>query len=285
MSVKQPDFAGTWYPAEAKACRAMIDAFEEECRSREGTLPVVGGLVPHAGFQYSGAVAYNVVREMTRATGKARADTLLMFGGHLGPRAEATVFAEGELWTPLGNLSVDEELAAVVADELGLGRETPRRYVPDNTIELQLPLVVRADLARQVLVVRPPASVEALDLATTVVERAQMLGRSLLVLGSTDLTHYGPNYDWAPKGLGATAEQWVREDNDRLMVEAALAMDAERVLEMGPSKRNACCPGAAAAAIQAASLLGAQRGELLMYRTSADVRRDFSFVGYAGILY
>jgi len=108
--------------------------------------------------------------------------------------------------------------------------------------------------------------------------------RRLRVVGSTDLTHYGPNYGYTGHGSGAQAVAWVREENDRRLIEAVLALAPGRVVDEGLRRGNACCAGAAAAAIQAAMGLGARQGQMLAYATSYDKSPGESFVGYAGIL-
>lgn len=284
MAVRQPDFAGTWYPSTAEACTRMFESFEPECRDFNEEYELIGGLVPHAGYHYSGRLAYNVMREMVRHRSD-QADTVVLFGGHMGPRSPTTIFTEGEFWTPLGNLPVDEDLAQVLCRDMALVSEIPQSYEKDNTIELQLPMIAYTQLARQVLVIRPAPVPDTLGLAARVVEWAGMLGRRLAVIGSTDLTHYGPNYDWAIKGLGAVAETWVRTENDKAFIDLACHFNTDKIMTDAMEKRNACCPGAAAAALECGHLLGSPGAHLLTYGTSNDVRQDVSFVGYAGMVF
>jgi hypothetical protein len=105
------------------------------------------------------------------------------------------------------------------------------------------------------------------------------------VLGSTDLTHYGYNYGYAPKGVGKAAVDWVKNENDRRLVDLILRMDAEEVIRESLTNHNACCSGAVAAAIAAAKKLGARQAQKLFYATSYDVRPDNSFVGYVGVVF
>ena len=50
-------------------------------------------------------------------------------------------------------------------------------------------------------------------------EIALELGKKILILGSTDLTHYGYNYGFTPKGTGEAAVEWVKNENDRKIVD------------------------------------------------------------------
>ena len=62
-------------------------------------------------------------------------------------------------------------------------------------------------------------------------------------------------------------------------------LDPEAVIKQSRKHQNACCAGAAAAAITAARQLGAATGEKLAYASSYDKSPGDSFVGYAGILF
>ncbi|MDD2903227.1 MAG: AmmeMemoRadiSam system protein B, partial [Syntrophales bacterium] len=107
---------------------------------------------------------------------------------------------------------------------------------------------------------------------------------SLLAFGSTDLTHYGPNYGWAPKGFGPAAVQWVKEENDKKFVDLALKMDGPGLLNAAAQDQSACSAGGAVAAITAAKKLGATKARLVDYYTSYDIMPGDSFVGYMGVV-
>ncbi|MFP4310333.1 MAG: AmmeMemoRadiSam system protein B, partial [Desulfococcaceae bacterium] len=116
-------------------------------------------------------------------------------------------------------------------------------------------------------------------------DAARTGGKSARVIGSTDLTHYGANYGFHPKGDGREALEWVREENDPRFIRALTEMDAEGAIRQGLENHNACCAGAAAAAVVAARRLGASRGRSIAYATSHDKHPAESFVGYTGVLF
>ena len=192
---------------------------------------------------------------------------------------------EGEWETPFGPLTVDTALANEITRQYDFQLESPTRFHQDNTIELQMPFIRYFFKDVRVVAMGVPPTPETLALAESVVETSNNLNLSIAVIGSTDLTHYGPNYGFTSKGYGAEAVDWVRNENDRSVIAAMLRMDPQAVLREGQKKSNACCCGAAAAAITAGKALGAKKAEELIYATSYDKSPGDSFVGYVGIVF
>jgi hypothetical protein len=69
------------------------------------------------------------------------------------------------------------------------------------------------------------------------------------------------------------------------MIDAMLLMDPENVIREATKNQNACCSGAAAAAIAAGKQMGAQTARKLAYATSYEKNPGDSFVGYVGIIF
>jgi MEMO1 family protein len=283
MALRRADFAGSWYPGKEAECRRVIETFSKEagpCPVEKGR--IVGGIVPHAGWFYSGSIACNVVQCLGDQAG---CDTCLVFGRHLHAASANYIMAEGGWETPLGPVEMDSEVATALIDEYAFSVETVTRYDQDNTIELQLPFIKYFLPETKIVPMGLPPVPLSVDIGRRAAEICVEKGRRTLVLGSTDLTHYGYNYGFVPKGTGETAVNWVKEVNDRRIVDLMKGMDAKGVIEESSENRNACCSGAAAAAISGARELGALHGRALIYKTSYDVRPDNSFVGYTGILF
>lgn len=281
--VKRADFAGAWYPGSERECRRAIEAMADEqfpCPGARGSL--VGGIVPHAGWYFSGKIACNVIRCLAQG---AAPDTCVVFGRHLHPGSPNIIMKSGALETPLGNIPIDSILATALAGQYDFSVETVGRYEPDNTVELQLPFIKYFFPETMVLPLGLPPKTDSLSIARAAARSAKAIDRKCLVLGSTDLTHYGMNYGYTPKGVGEEAVEWVKHENDKRMVDLILSMDGEGVVLESRRNQNACCAGAVGAAIEAARELGAVSAEKLAYLTSYDVRPDTSFVGYVGVVF
>jgi AmmeMemoRadiSam system protein B len=283
MNLRKSVFSGSWYPADEQACEDQIHQFLQAGKNQSSAVSnPVGGIVPHAGWFFSGSIACNVIHRLAQASSP---DVVVLFGMHLHPGSPRFIMPEGEWETPFGPLKVDTALATELTRQYPFQLESPMRFQQDNTIELQMPFIRYFFKDVRVVAMGVPAVDETLALANSVVATANDLGLSMIVIGSTDLTHYGPNYGFTSKGAGAEAVDWVREENDRRVIEAMLRMDPQAVIQEGLANDNACCCGAAAAAIAAGKALGAQKADKLAYATSYDKSPGDSFVGYVGILF
>ncbi len=283
MATRKSDFAGSWYPGTESDCRREIEAYSKASTPRPSAEKVwFGGIVPHAGWFYSGKIACNVINCLKNVSPP---DIVIIFGRHLHPGSNNFIMKEGSWSTPLGNLEIDNELAESLAAEFPFTVETTSRYQQDNTIELQLPFIKYFFPNVKILPIGVPPSVASIEIGEWVAEKSEGMGRRTLILGSTDLTHYGDNYGYTPKGVGEEAVNWVKNENDRRVVDLMVEMDAQGVIEESLKNYNACCSGAAATAIASVKRLGAKKGEKLIYRTSYDIRPDSSFVGYVGIVF
>ncbi|OPX19467.1 MAG: AmmeMemoRadiSam system protein B [Desulfobacca sp. 4484_104] len=277
MGVRQRTLPVGWYPGSAYACQEEIADFIRGVKRLPAGTKVYGGIMPHAGWYFSGKLAAQVFYLAAQAL---QPQVVCVFGGHLGSASPPLMVSDDGWETPLGTIPVVTEMLGPLRERLRFEEE----YPGDNTIEIQLPFVKHFFPQAKLLALRAPQSPQALELGRAVVEVAQNLNLSLLAFGSADLTHYGPNYGWAPKGYGAAAVKWVKEINDKHFIDQALALNAKGVLEAAARDQSSCSPGAVAAAISAAKALGASQARLVDYYTSYDIRPGDSFVGYAGIV-
>jgi len=276
--------ARQFYPGDSAA---QIETFLAGFEPPSDPAEPVAGLVPHAGWAYSGAVAAKVVKSLQ----KTSPQTFVIFGAvHSWGVADGAVYPSGSWETPLGEVPVDEELAAFLLEKCpGHLRSDADSHAQEHSIEVQVPMIeILHPGARIVPIAMPPMSSAAAAGAAVGAALAEA-DKPVAVLGSTDLTHYGRNYGFAPWGVGAAARDKMRE-NDRRIIDLALGLDAEAVVAEAAANSNACGAGAIAATVAAAKAMGAGRAALVDYTTSHDVMGDppdtFQMaVGYAGILF
>jgi AmmeMemoRadiSam system protein B len=283
LKTRRATFAGSWYPDSPDACEHEIRYFLKGCDQKTtGPKDVTGGIVPHAGWYFSGKIACQVIHRLVDTDPP---DVVVVFGMHLHPKSPNYIMAEGAWETPFGAIPVHTVMAKELMAKYPFRIETPNNFTKDNTVELQLPFIKYFFPDASVLAIGLPPVESSLELARTTVKIATQLGLKMKVIGSTDLTHYGYNYGFMPKGSGPSAFKWVRDENDRRIIDAMLAMDPAEIISQALSHKNACCAGAAAGAVAAAQTLGAKRAETVAYASSHEKSPGDSFVGYVGIVF
>jgi len=270
-----------WYPFDGKDCGREIESYLEEWKlSQIPSSKRLGGIVPHAGWYFSGRLTARVFHSLKSRT---KVEVIVLYGGHLATGDHPRMVTEETCETPLGDIEVHAGFVKDLMGRMDIKKESPTSG--DNTIEIQLAMVKYFFPEAKLVAVRSPLSLEAELLGKEVAEIAKEKNISILAIGSTDLTHYGPNYGFLMKGTGPASVEWVKRENDKGFIDRALRMDAEGLLKHALENNSACSAGAALSAMATCKALGAEKGVLLDYYTSYDILPDESFVGYAGILY
>ncbi|MFQ5590397.1 MAG: AmmeMemoRadiSam system protein B [Phycisphaerae bacterium] len=291
MRVREPVVAGQFYPRQDGECTDQLDDLLRSVTA--WTCPadtrLVGGLVPHAGWMCSGAVAARVLNTLAVP---GAPEVIVLFGGvHRMRGREGALFADGRWETPIGPVHIDTRLAERILSQTSLIVDDPQAHADEHSIEVQMPFIARLFPGVKVApIMVPPVG--------TAYEVGQAVGRTLaaydydaLVIGTTDLTHYGPSYDFTPHGIGPRGNAWAKNVNDTPFLELVCALRGADVVEHAQRYKNACSAGAVAALLGAATTLGASRGILLDHTTSSEVLAESrpgqcsDSVGYAGVLF
>ena len=291
MGIRKPIVAGQFYPAGKDGCIAELN----ECLMEgafEGDLPenIAAGIVPHAGWTFSGSLAGRVFQAIKKVDGPV--DTFVVFGaGHRYFSQEAAVYDCGAWLSPLGEIGIDEDIADAIASIDRVCRDLAC-HRDEHSIEVQVPFIQELFGAAKIVPVIVPPVATAVEFGSEVGSIINgVAGKRVVCIASTDLTHYGPRYGFCPQGSGEAGIKWAKEVNDREFIDLALKMEPEAVLEKAEENMSACGAGAVAAVIAAAKAMGKKEGVLLGHTHSEEVmRRKYGqgceeSVGYAGIVY
>jgi len=289
--MRKPIVANQFYPGKAADCEAEIKEY-----LAEGALPaglpekIAAGIVPHAGWTFSGQLAALVFAAIKKQN--ARVDTFCIFGAahsYYGPKP--AVYDSGLWQTPLGEIAIDAELAQKVL-KAGPAVTDTNAHRGEHSIEVQIPFIQYMFPKAEILPIITPPADEAVELGQTVGQIiSETKDKQIVCIGSTDLTHYGPHYGFEPMGQGNAAFKWASEVNDRQFIEMALKLEPKKMLDIAAKNYNACGPGAAAAAVAAAKKLGKTKGVLLAQTNSNKITTakfgspSADSVGYAAIVF
>ncbi len=287
MRVREPVVAGQFYPTSRARCIAEIEQCLPQQMPANLPDPIVAGVVPHAGWSYSGPIAARVYAAIRAAT--APQTIVVLSAMHRWGATRPSVYAAGAWATPLGEVAVDADLAgAVLAEGAGLLVDRPDAHADEHSAEVQMPFIQHLFPEAQVVPILMPADEMAVQVGAVIARTIAAARKRVVVVGTTDLTHYGPRfYGFAPAGIGQPALEWARA-NDRRVIDLMVELRAQEIVAESATHRNACGGGAVAATVAAARQLGAQRGVLLEYTTSHEIMPSgpaSDFVGYAALVF
>ncbi|MCJ7711814.1 MAG: AmmeMemoRadiSam system protein B [Chloroflexi bacterium] len=186
-AVREAAVAGTFYPGEAAALRAMVDELLAEAPQAPAEAPVPRAvIVPHAGYVYSGptaAVAYARI-----AAGRNTIRRVVLIGPtHRVPVHGVALPGADAFHTPLGSLPVAEAWAEERLEGVPAVCVFAETHRMEHSIEVQLPFLQRAlgDIEIVPMLAGEASGEEVADALD-----ALWGGPETLVIISSDLSHY-----------------------------------------------------------------------------------------------
>jgi AmmeMemoRadiSam system protein B len=274
MKIRKPAVSGMFYAGSARELEEQIEwCYRHELGpgaipqvNNKGLREIVAIVVPHAGYYYSGPVAAYAYKELAE---DGIFDTAVILGpNHTGYGDPVSLWAEGDWSTPLGEVEVNKKLAQRLLGDVIKADETA--HIHEHSIEVQLPWLQY--LYGKVRIVPIAMLAQDIETARVVGKSIGQAGDNLIVIASSDLTHYEPHS--------------LAMEKDSSVIEAIIALDEEELYERCEKLDCTMCGyGAVAAAIVASKEMKGKKASLLKYATSGDTSGDFSrVVGYGSIV-
>ncbi len=275
-NVRPAAVAGSFYPASAEELkRALEESFVASPlgpRGKSSPLPaLLGGMVPHAGYVYSGPCAAHFYS----AVGKDVRRVVLLGVNHRGAGAKAAL-SPAECWeTPLGKVAIDRELEEMLAGQVDFLEKDERPHLNEHSIEVQLPFLQSAlgEFAFLPISLSYLSEEECRELGQAIARLYQAESsaeKKILILASSDLSHY-----LSPRET---------ERLDRIALERVVALDPPGLLKTVEEEDISMCGVLPTAVfLFAAQALGAKRASLLKHCHSGDVVPMREVVGYASV--
>jgi hypothetical protein len=281
MQVRNPAVAGSFYPGDPEELKQTIKNFLERLEPKRRKC--LGAVAPHAGYVYCGKTAASVYNDISTGF-----ETAVILGpNHSG--LGVGVATSLETWkTPLGNLETDEEFVKeIIKDSVIM--EDPKSHWREHSIEVQLPwLQYRFKEFKIVPITINPIYFDVKtcrEIGEKIAEVAKSLRRKVLIIASSDFTHYGVAYGYEPFEGSTTDILKKIKETDLEVINLIIGLKPSEVIKTCDENRLTICGyGGIAAMLYAVKALGAKQGELINYSTSFDVSKDKdAVVGYAGI--
>ncbi|HDO22244.1 MAG TPA: AmmeMemoRadiSam system protein B [Nitrospirae bacterium] len=264
--IRNPSVAGKFYFDDPRMLNSQVEKYiDTHCEKKD----CIGIVSPHAGFVFSGPVAGSVYSHINIP------DTVILLGpNHTGLGEMASLMSSGEWIIPTGTISIDEVLSSALIEKTALLSEDSRAHMFEHSLEVQLPFIYyfRRDVKIVPIVLMRLDIDECMNLGKSIAEVINAMGRTVLLVASSDMSHYVPD---------DTARRL-----DKIAIDRILDIDPEGLYDV-IMKNNITMCGYIPVTVMlfAARYLGAREAELIRYATSAEKSGDYDHVvGYAGMM-
>lgn len=288
--IRLPIVAGRFYPADPDQCRADAVNLCAAPYPPDIKLPTsaTGALVPHAGWICSGRIAASLLRCLSERT---ESQTIILLGAVHTTHLNSPTLDTAHAWqTPLGTAPVNTELRDALA-QLPDFTLNDQPHQNEHCLEVQIPFIQTIfPPTTTILPCLIPPTPDAPAWGNAIGNLLKNYHQTTIILGSTDLTHYGPNYNFTPAGLGQPGHQWATQ-NDQQLIKFITDLDAPKVIVHAGQNHSACGAGAIAATITACQSLNSTTATLLEHTDSskelAPIGHDDpnNSVGYASLIF
>jgi AmmeMemoRadiSam system protein B len=269
---REPSVSGTFYPDNPTTLTRNIEAYLNNANIESLEGEVLGLISPHAGYVYSGQVAaygYKAIMGYSYDT------VIIIAPSHRMHFEGVAMLEKGGYLTPLGVVPVDEEFTGEIVKRQSVIRPNVDAHRGEHSLEVQVPFlqVVMKDFAIVPLIMgsQDPAVCEALaDCLHGAINKSK---KRILVVGSTDLSHYYPY-----------AEAVELDTVVRQHLEAYDIKGLQGDLRKGTCE--ACGAGPMISTMLLSQKLGAKGSKVLKYANSGDVSGDRNgVVGYISCVF
>jgi AmmeMemoRadiSam system protein B len=273
--VRAAAVAGTWYPGSSGALSRDVDAYLSAVDAvPAGRIDAI--VAPHAGLMFSGPVGAHAYKAAAHA---GPFDAAVLVGpSHFVAFDGVALYPSGAFDCPLGPAAIDAAIGAELMAASPVVRSVPSAHRREHSLEMQLPFLRRLfpemPIVPLLMGYQTRDTIDALASALAAIGA----GRRLLLVASTDLSHY---FDAT---TASTLDARVRECVDQFDPERLRRL-CEQYPEAERGRFVACGAGPAIAVMLAARRRGARRGRVLKYAHSGEITGDTTgVVGYlAGI--
>ena len=263
-TIRSPVVAGSFYPDAPQVLSVQVGKFIDDAELKETDDELIGLIAPHAGYVYSGHVAGYAYKQLLGQS----FDTVVLLGlSHRYPIGGAAIYARGAFRTPLGDIPIDEDLAAEIVRLNSNLLDLPPAHANEHSLEVQLPFLQHlfSDFRIVPILLQDDSPENVVPLGQAIAEAIG--GRSCLLIGSTDLCHY-PAYEAARKSDQVVIEAIEHFDPDYLR------QQMDEYMQIHPTQNfhcMMCSTGAIYTTMRAAKALGGSRIEVLKAANSGDV--------------
>jgi AmmeMemoRadiSam system protein B len=262
---RKPYVAGQFYPSNPEHLKKQLASLCPEVEKKEDAIALIS---PHAGYIYSGNVAGSLY-----ASVNLKDTFIILCPNHSGMGEKCAITSQGSWTIPLGEVSLNEELADMIKSNCDLVEEDQSAHTFEHSLEVQLPFIyhLKEGFDFVPIALKNLSIEECKLLGNSIAKSAREYGKDVMLVASTDMTHYESDE--------------VAREKDRLAIDKILQLDPQGLYTTVRNHGISMCGYIpTTVAMHCALQLGAQFANLVKYATSGEVSGDYQqVVGYAGI--
>lgn len=232
-AVRQPVFAGSFYPADRDALIKQLDDLFRLNKQQLRSDAVAALIVPHAGYVFSGQVAASAYAQLNPETVFSR--IFIIGSSHRVSFDGASVYTSGDFSTPLGKVEVDTQLARDLIRKNSCFTDFPKAHQNEHSIEVQLPFLqfhLKKPFKLVPIIIGTQSEVTCRNIAKAL--RPYWSSDHLFVI-SSDFSHY-PDYQGALRADQVTGKA-IESNSPEKFLEALLHNEQEKI----PDLATSCC--------------------------------------------
>jgi AmmeMemoRadiSam system protein B len=225
-------------------------------------------IAPHAGYVFSGAVAGETFARVNIP------ETVILLGPNHHGRGEPVALGTEDWAMPMGTVPFAVDLAATILNDSEVIVADNEAHTYEHSLEVQVPFLqyFQKNLSIVPLVVSHMSYGRCQQVGHDLVRAVKAYNKPVLLVASTDMTHYEPREDASVK--------------DHLALQHIINLDPEGLYNTVVTNRISMCGFIPATiTLLAAIKLGAIGAELVRYTDSGAASGDTDqVVGYAGLV-
>ena len=264
--VRSPAVAGRFYPEDEDTLRETVRNLSSGAATPRKK--VLAAVSPHAGYIYSGAIAGETLGSIEIP------ETVILLGPNHTGKGKAISLSTATWRMPMGEVPVDEAFIEDLLQETEYVDKDELAHQFEHCLEVQIPFLQMAQPKLSIVPISfSHISYELIDeVALALVEVIQRSDKDVLIVASSDMTHYEPRE--------------IADKKDHYVLKKLADMDPAVLCRAVTRHQISMCGlTPVAVALIAAIELGATKTELIRYGDSGEVTGDTEqVVGYAGVL-
>lgn len=270
MIIREPKFAGRFYPDKTRSLVAMLQDLYNRVESSYKKLRAKGVLLPHAAYHYSGQITMSVLKCI-----EIPENIIILAPNHSGIGPVISIIAEGRFITPIGDVTINSDIAKAMLQEIKGVKEDLGPHLIEHSIEVQLPILkyMKNDIKIVPLLIKKMNPDTLSDTISNMISFFKNRFNDALIVSTSDLSHY-ENY-----------EETTRKD--KLLLRYIERMDIDGLREVIKREKISMCGYECTAInISICRSLGADHTIIKRYDTSSTIDGNYeSVVGYAGVCF